>query len=71
MMHYLYQTLTMPLMQVLVSLTSCLLFNLQLMTVLKIKFPTQLTQTTLLFHQIEPLKNGASLILPSSIAKNS
>ena len=38
MMHYLYQTLTMPLMQVLVSLTSCLLFNLQLMTVLKIKF---------------------------------
>ena len=26
---------------------------------------------TLLFYQIEPLKNGASLILPSSIAKNS
>ena len=26
---------------------------------------------TLVFHQIEPLKNGASLILPSSIAKNS
>ena len=26
---------------------------------------------TLLFYQIEPLKNGASLILPSSIARNS
>ena len=26
---------------------------------------------TLLFYQIEPLKNGASLILPFSIAKNS
>ena len=26
---------------------------------------------TLLFYQIEPLKNGASLILSSSIAKNS
>ena len=25
---------------------------------------------TLLFHQIEPIKNGASLILPSSIATN-
>ena len=30
-----------------------------------------LTRITLLFYQIEPLKNGASLILPSSIAKNS
>ena len=29
------------------------------------------TITTLLFYQIEPLKNGASLILPSSIARNS
>ena len=26
---------------------------------------------TLLFYQIGPLKNGASLILPSSIARNS
>ena len=26
---------------------------------------------TLLFYQIEPLKNGASLILPSSISRNS
>ena len=25
----------------------------------------------LLFYQIEPLKNGVSVILPSSIAKNS
>ena len=29
------------------------------------------TLSTLLFYQIEPLKNGASLILPSSIARNS
>ena len=28
------------------------------------------SRTTLLFYQIEPLKNGASLILPSSIARN-
>ena len=28
-------------------------------------------QVTLLFYQIEPLKNGVSLILPSSITRNS
>ena len=30
-----------------------------------------LNALTLLFYQIEPLKNGASLILPSNIARNS
>ena len=30
-----------------------------------------LAQITLLFSQTEPYKNGASLILPSSIARNS
>ena len=37
----------------------------QTMTVIK------MITATLLFYQIGPLKNGASLILPSSIAKNS
>ena len=34
-------------------------------------FASEQLPNTLLFYQIEPLKNGASLILPSSIAKNS
>ena len=33
--------------------------------------PSGMNNITLLFYQIEPLKNGASLILPSSIARNS
>ena len=35
------------------------------------KSQRSLTYITLIFYQIEPLKNGASLILNSSIARNS
>ena len=42
-------------------------FNIELQR----KTGQSLSGYTLLFYQIEPLKNGASLILPSSIARNS
>ena len=35
------------------------------------EFDDRQRKSTLLFYQIEPLKNGVTLILPSSVAKNS